>query len=161
MENSSSSRSEQLKRPVWSEVLVVLAHHDVELFVFPYDALGDELLVLLLQLTQLRLQALQVEHSPVPQQPAGEWVHVVEGDAGQLPAWTHAGGKDSITNTEELETDQLECFCFMLLDTSGTAVWAGNTGLTGPHVSESCRYLKIFKSLLLWSGKFKLLTKFQ
>lgn len=48
--------------------------------------LGQKLLLLLLQLLQLPLQPLQVERPAVLQQAPGEWVHVVEGDACQLPA---------------------------------------------------------------------------
>ncbi len=66
-----------------SEFVVVLADHGVELLVLTFGALCRELPLLLLQVSQLPLQALQVKRSSVPQQAARERVHVIEGDAGQ------------------------------------------------------------------------------
>lgn len=69
-----------------SEFLVILADHGVQVFVLTFGALRHKLPLLLLQVPQLALQPLQVQRPAVPQEASGERVHVVEGDARQLPA---------------------------------------------------------------------------
>lgn len=53
------------------QLLLVLANIVVQLFVFTFCALHHKLPLLLLQLLELPLQALQVKRTPAPQQPAG------------------------------------------------------------------------------------------
>lgn len=76
MTNEHQLQLLRLETSVTSQLVLVLAHQGVELLVFMFAALLYKLPLLLLQLLQLPLQAVQVKRSSVPQQASRERVHV-------------------------------------------------------------------------------------